>query len=96
MTPPSLVAPPVPGIVALHGFSEPTGTALIMGDGIGIGITGLSVGFPPLFVGDPVRQFDFPMGMPAGLDLRMQAVFVLPETPNLIFGATNEVLLQVQ
>ncbi|MAG57324.1 MAG: hypothetical protein CMJ83_13610 [Planctomycetes bacterium] len=96
VTPPSFVAPPVPGIVALHGFSEPTGAALIMGDGIGIGITGLSVGFPPLFVGDPVLQFDFPMGMPAGLDMRMQAVFVLPETPNLIFGATNEVLLQLQ
>ena len=84
------VTPGVPGFHRFHDLSVPTGTALILGDGIGVGpLFGLGVGpLGPNLVGDPPAGLALPSGLPPGLEIRFQAVSVCPCSYG--FAVSNE------
>jgi len=87
------------GLNILSPFSSPTGTPILLGDGLGLNTVnfGLNVGFPSPSIGGTPVTFAFPGGLiPAGFDLRFQAVYVVPTAPGILFGVTNQLLMQAQ
>lgn len=94
---PSFGLPAIAGFNALNAFSAPQGAGFLLGDGLGLGPLGWGPSLPlgALTIGSTL-SVPIPGGLTQGLDLRMQALFLLPDTPSLSLYPTNEIFLRAQ
>ena len=74
----------VPNFEVVHGLSIPAGTALALGDGLGVAGTPFVAGgiFTPLAVNDPYAAIPIPAGIfNPGDEIRLQALYIDGTTP---------------